>query len=272
MAIFMDRHDIKGSTAEDVARAHQHDLQIQEKYGARAVTYWFDEERGTAFCLIEAPGRETVEAMHREAHGSVPNEIIHVDVSTVQAFLGRVNDPENATEKPLKESAFRAIMFTDIQGSTGMTSRLGDTGAMELLRVHNAIVREVLKNHRGTEVKQTGDGFMASFSSVSGAVECAIAIQQSLAAHNAKGSVEPLRVRIGLSAGEPVTENNDLFGSTVQQAARICEHAQPGRIVVANVVRDLCLGKKLPFVEHGEIVLKGFEEPVRLHEVAWESV
>lgn len=93
-----------------------------------------------------------------------------------------------------------------------------------------------------------------------------------MAVYNAKGTAEPLRVRIGLCAGEPVTENQDLFGSTVQLAARICEYAQPGQIVVANVVRDLCLGKKLPFVEHGEVVLKGFEEPVRLHEVTWERV
>jgi class 3 adenylate cyclase len=198
----------------------------------------------------------------------VPNEIISVDVSKVQAFLGRVSDPEDATEETPKESAFRTIMFTDIHG---MTSRLGDTGAMELLRSHNAIVREALKNHRGTEIKQTGDGFMASFSSVSSAVECAITIQRALAAYNAKGTAEPIRVRIGLCAGEPVSENQDLFGSTVQQAARICEYAQPGQIVVPNVVRDLCLGKKLPFGEHGEIVLKGFEEPVRLHEVIWEQ-
>ncbi|HZD42074.1 MAG TPA: nickel-binding protein, partial [Terriglobales bacterium] len=233
----MDRHDIRGSTAEDVARAHQLDLQIQEKYSARAVTYWFDEERGTAFCLIEAPKREAVEQMHREAHGSVPNEIIHVDVNKVQAFLGRVNDPEDVSAERLKESAFRAIMFTDIHGSTGMTSRLGDVGAMELLHSHNAIVRAALNHHRGTEVKQTGDGFMASFPSVSGAVECAIAIQRALAAYNAKGPAEPLRVRIGLCAGEPVTENQDLFGSSVQLAARICEYAQPGQILIPNVVR-----------------------------------
>ena len=78
-----------------------------------------------------------------------------------------------------------------------------------------------------------------------------------------------MRLRIGLSAGEPVAENKDLFGATVQLAARLCAGAEPEQVLVPSVVRELCLGKKLPFKDHGERELKGFNHPVRVYEVAW---
>ena len=110
-----------------------------------------------------------------------------------------------------------------------MVQRLGDDGAMRLLRIHDGIIREALARHEGLEVKHTGDGIMASFDSVQAALACAVAIQQGFAAHNASHPEPPLMVRIGMSAGEPVAESDDLFGAAVQLAARLCDYAQPGR-------------------------------------------
>jgi adenylate cyclase len=135
------------------------------------------------------------------------------------------------------------------------------------VRAHNVIVREALNAHAGNEIKHTGDGIMASFPTASGALDCAVAIQQSVAGHVDTN----LRVHIGLNAGEPVVEESDLFGTAVQLAQRICDSAEAGQILVSNVVRELAAGKRFLFADIGEVVPKGFEEPVRLYEVRWEA-
>ncbi|MEX0801229.1 MAG: alpha/beta fold hydrolase [Dehalococcoidia bacterium] len=196
-------------------------------------------------------------------------------------------------------SSLVTILFTDMEGSTSLTQSLGDARAQELLRDHNAIVRDSLKAHGGTEIKHTGDGIMASFPSASRAIECAIAIQGAFTERNAALSARPepvegrgaahgstlrldsgqagsprapsdaIRVRIGLNAGEPVAEDEDLFGTAVQLAARVCAKAEPGEILTSNVVRELAAGKGFLFSDRGDEALRGFEDPVRLYEVRW---
>ena len=166
MPIFLDRHDnLKGLTAADIAEAHRKDLEIQERYGVRFLTYWFDEARGTDFCLVDAPDVATAMRVHDEAHGDVAKDVIEVDLSAVEAFLGRVSDPAppGPEARVTFDAALRAIMFTDIVDSTGMTARLGDARAVEMVRAHDSMVRRGLKDKRGREVKHTGDGIMASF-------------------------------------------------------------------------------------------------------------
>jgi len=275
MPVYMDRHYIEGATRHAVADAHQKDLALQDKYNVKFLTYWFDEMRCTAFCLIEAPNRETIESAHNEAHGSVPNEVLEVDPAVVSAFLGRIKDPpvtetssQNSREIPI-DPGFRTIMFTDLKDSTLMTTLYGDAKALHLLHVHNALTRNALKAHEGREVKHTGDGIMASFTAASDAVECGVAIQRAFSEYNNDHADAPLYVRIGLSAGEPIEEHGDLFGKTVQLAARLCALAEPGRILVDRVVYDQATDKRLPFSDLGEVTPKGFDHPVRLYEVQW---
>jgi hypothetical protein len=165
LPIFLDRHDLSGLTASDIAEAHRKDLEVQDQYGVRFLTYWFDESRGTGFCLIDAPDIQTAMRVHDEAHGEVAKDVIEVDLSAVQAFLGRVSDPEPSGEANNVniDSALRAIMFTDIVGSTSMTERLGDARSVEMVRAHDALVLRALKDKGGHVVKHTGDGIMASF-------------------------------------------------------------------------------------------------------------
>jgi class 3 adenylate cyclase len=273
MPVYMDRHYIEGATRHAIADAHQKDLALQDKYHVKFLTYWFDEMRSTAFCLIEAPNRETIERAHNEAHGSVPNEVLEVDSAVVDAFLGRIKDPPPMDASPGKtgeisiDPGFRAIMFTDLKDSTLMTTLYGDAKALHLLHVHNALTRNSLNAHQGREIKHTGDGIMASFASVPDAVECAIAIQKAFAAYNQEHPETPLFLRIGLSAGEPIEEHGDLFGKAVQLAARLCAHAEPGRILVDQVMLDQWSGK--PFSDLGEVTPKGFDHAVRVYEVQW---
>ncbi len=271
MPIFLDRHDMKGTSAAEVAEAHLKDLAIQDQYGVKFLTYWFDEERGTAFCLVEAPDQETVQRVHQDAHGHVAGEVIQVAVSAVEAFLGRISDPQPSSQhaSPAPEPARRAIMFTDIVGSTEMTARLGDVAAIELVRVHDALVRRALARHNGREVKHLGDGIMASFDSIIAAVECATVIQQSFARYN-RESAEPIHVRIGLDCGEPVEDSRDLFGATVQCASRMCDAAGADQILVSAPIRDECRSE-YRFEDCGCKSLKGFQEPVRVFECAWQA-
>ena len=97
MPIYMDRHDLAAVTAKDVAEAHREDLKIQDNYNCKGLTYWFDEKRGTAFCLVEAPNADCVKEMHDNAHGLIPHQIIEVESNVVNAFLGRIEGEEEKT-------------------------------------------------------------------------------------------------------------------------------------------------------------------------------
>lgn len=272
MPIFMDRHDMRGLTQADVAGAHSRDLEIQDRYGVKYMAYWFDERGGGAFCLVDAPDEATAEQVHRESHGEIANAIVPVDLAAVEAFLGRIGDPRAAPGRaaPAIDSGLRAVMFTDIVGSTEMTARLGDHTALELVRVHDALVRRGLDAYGGREVKHTGDGMMASFDKVANAVRGAADIQRRFAAFNAD-AVESLSVRIGVHAGEPVTDHNDLFGAAVQLACRLCSEAEANGIVVSGLVRDLSEEDAARFVPLGERRLKGFAEETRVYRFEWRS-
>jgi class 3 adenylate cyclase len=263
MPIFMDRHDLGGMTAEDVADAHRKDLEIQDRYGVKYMAYWFDEERGSGFCLVHAPDAAAAERVHREAHGQIANDIIPVDLTAVEAFLGRIGDRRGRPSRAASvvDSGLRAVMFTDIVGSTEMTARLGDSAAFEMVRAHDALVRRGLDAHGGREVKHTGDGIMASFDQAANAVLAAADIQRRFAAYNVEAS-ESLNVRIGIHAGEPVEDNNDLFGTTVQLANRLCSEAAAGDVVVSAFVRELCGTDTAKFEWLGQRRLKGLADPV----------
>ena len=273
MPIYMDRHFIEGATQHAISNAHERDIAVQHKHDLQFMTYWFDEARCTAFCLIDAPNKEAVQEAHNEAHGNVPHEIILVDPLIVSAFLGRVADPEPVEEsgEVAVDSAFRVIMFTDLKDSTLMTTMFGDVKALHLLHIHNALTRNALRTYGGSEVKHTGDGIMASFASVSDAIACAVAIQKSFESHNQTNPDEVLHLKIGLSAGEPIEEHGDLFGSAVQLAARLCAYAEPDQILVAQVVRDHYQEDTFSFSDLGEITMKGFDKTVRVHKIEWRE-
>jgi len=199
-------------------------------------------------------------------------------LTVVEEFL----DISAKTESTGERGGFQTILFTDVEGSTALTERLGDAKGRELLREHESITRDALSEHGGAEVKTLGDGFMASFSSATGALECAIALQRAFEKRNAgaqqatQTGKQPLRIRIGLNAGEPIAEDDpggraDLFGTAVNMAARIAAKAEGGEILASNVVRELVAGKGFLFNDRGETELRGFEDPVRVYEVRWSE-
>ena len=240
MPIYMDRHDVSETvTAENVAQLHQEDLKIQEKFGCRGLTYWFDEKRKTAFCLIEAPDAKAIQKMHNEAHGQVPHRVIEVDPSIVESFLGRIEDPEKAQNTVLNiinDPAFRTIMVIALKRS----SLLQNDAAQFKLSLHNYsnAVLNLVNVYDGQPVKLSEAHFLVSFKSVSNAVHAALDIQSLLKEFVNDINNDKIRLKIGLSAGVPVTEKKLIFEDTVKLAERMCTIIK-GKIIVSSEVKEL---------------------------------
>jgi adenylate cyclase len=178
--------------------------------------------------------------------------------SALNAIMRFTDSLSSDADPPVAQMpGFRTLLFTDLESSTQLTQQLGDAKAQQILDGHNNAVRTALTDHGGDEVKHTGDGIFAAFTSAVSAVEASLQIQRDLAGAE-------VRVRIGLNAGEPIAQDDDYFGAAVQLAARVCDRAEPGQILVAQVVRDLCRGKTFHFDDQGEATLKGFPDRVRL--------
>jgi class 3 adenylate cyclase len=238
---------------------------------------WIDMRDEWHRLATEIPNAEL-----RTAHGETLGVFDFFDeedavVTLLNEFLGGGDLPPNPS--PLGEGrtggGLRTVLFTDIVGHTEMMSRLGDARGRDVLREHERITREVLAAHRGAEVKTMGDGFMASFGSVTSAVQCAVALQRNLSPGPSPpgegSSIEGVSIRVGLNAGEPIEEDGDLFGATVILASRIAAKAGAGEILVPETVRGLLSGKGFMFGDRGEFVPKGFDEGVRLWEVRWRE-
>lgn len=264
MPLYMDRHDLPGATPEQVAQAHAQDLGPAAKHGVQLLAYWFDADSEMAFCFAKASSPDDLEAVHRESHGLIPNEIIGVSEDSVLRFLGKVNDPADHTDGT---SAFRTILFTDLEGSTALLREVGESAFMLLLTEHDLIIRRALVASQGREVKHTGDGIMASFDDIAHALDCAIAIQDGFDARTATGAAPELRVRVGMAGGEPVQHNDDLFGSAVNLASRICDAADAGHILASDIVYERGGAKGFAFLKAEDRVLKGFTEPTRVFEL-----
>ena len=240
MPIFMDRHDVSPEvTAENVAQLHQADLRIQHVFNCKGLTYWFDDKRKTAFCLIEAPNKNAIKKMHDSAHGQIPHRIIEVDDAVVESFLGRIEDPkksQNTALNIINDPAFRTIMVIGIQ-----LSSLYDSGNKRLKFVAqncNKIIVKTILNFEGSIVKQKLDYFLTSFDSVTNAVLCAIEIQKALKLVDKNMYGSELKCSIGLSAGVPVTDKAGIFELTVKMAERLCDIVK-GQIIMSNEVKDL---------------------------------
>jgi class 3 adenylate cyclase len=240
MPIYMDLHIVPGVTARQVAEAHLLDVKIQDYFFCNAMTYWLDEDKGRVFCLIEAPDRESVREMHEKAHGMIPNEIIEVNIDAVTAFLGRIQDPEDAVRQPatklkvFSDPGFRVILLTKTTDSRLLSHELGRERGRELLLLYSTIVREQCRNHGGREVYNREEGFVISFSSPLHAMDCALAIRKKL--QNTAGATG---LRIALHAGVPVNKDEAIFGSTIRFAQFLCSLGKSNQIIRSSVVRNL---------------------------------
>ncbi len=175
------------------------------------------------------------------------------------------------TGASLNSDTTATIMFTDIVGSSAMMERLGDRGGRLVLSAHEEIIRSNTAAHNGTEVKSLGDGFMLIFPSVRRGVQCAIAVQKALIEHNRNQTEARILVRIGLSVGEPIREDEDMYGTSVIRASRIASMAKGGQVLVCHIAYTLAsTSGDFEFRPVGVTQLKGIEGKHPLFEVVWE--
>ncbi len=236
MTIYMDRHDVSEAvTAEIVAQIHQEDLKIQHKYGCRGLTYWFDDVRKTAFCLVEAPNKKAIIEMHDHAHGEVPHQIIEVDAAIVESFLGRIEDPEKAKNTELNiinDPAFRTIMVISLEIHSFQKSNISFKENCDVQII------SAIKLFDGNIVRQDKDDFLVSFKSISKAVLCAINITGHFDSQVLNMKNDSYSLKIALNCGIPVTEKKSLFQDTIQLAERL-KNFSKAKITVSAEVMEL---------------------------------
>jgi len=247
---------------KEASRHFEDALEMNERMGARPWVAHTQHDYGKMLLARGEPGdREKAQALLAQALQTARELGMKKLEADAEAIM---------PSAPVAAGAFRTVLFTDLEGSTALTERLGDAKARNVLREHESITRQALRAHGGSEIKTMGDGFMASFGAATQALECAIAIQKAFAARNQSAS-EPILVHIGMNAGEPVADDEDLFGTAVNLAARIAGQARGDVILVSDVVRQLVAGKGFAFADGGATTLKGFEDPVRVFSVRWRE-
>ncbi len=269
MPLFLDRHYVEDIDEKQVIAAHELDLAMQHEYDAQFLTYWFDEGRHTTFCLVQAKSSDLISTIHAKAHGSIPNDIAEVNQSEVLSFMGRIADipaGERTGNLPA-DRAMRTIMFTDLVGYTSMMGRLGDDRAFKILNEHNTVIRDSLTRFAGREVKHTGDGVMASFDLADQALRAAVEIRDGVADISVPDIDETLSIRIGMTSGEPLQEGEDLFGSVVNLASRLCDLAETNEILLSDHCRSELNDPGFPLTSIGEVTIRGFDQPVSVSRV-----
>jgi class 3 adenylate cyclase len=214
---------------------------------------------GAAGYLLKEASPEEVSESVRAVHRGEP--LLHPDAA--RSLMNELSQPSRVPEGTV------TILFTDIEDSAGLFERLGDEGARLVFREHDGLLREVVANHGGVEVKHQGDGLMLAFGSARRAILCAVDIQASMIERNAAEPDSPLSVRIGLNTGDVISEDDDYFGSSVIVAARIATAAQGGQILLSEATRSVAGQIRIPLVDRGSHQLRGLSETCRLYEAVW---
>ena len=217
------------------------------------------------YLLQDARYMEMFQAGRRDLSGFLSGD--KETTANLDKSLHEWNKPK-APEDPEKEVV---VMFTDIVGSTAMTHEKGNLAAQEVVRAHNKVVRDALAKTGGKEIKHTGDGIMASFDNVTKSLVATQQMQLMIRMHNAQNPDVPLKVKIGINAGRVVMEENDLYGVTVQMAARVVDKAQADMIFVTETVYGMAQGGNWRFVKRGPFYLKGIDGPAYLRELVWDD-
>ncbi len=236
MPLYMDRHDVSETvTAENVAELHQQDLKIQHKFKCNGLTYWFDEKRKTAFCLIEAPNQEAIEEMHRQAHGEVPHQIIEVNPDIVESFLGRIEDPEKSKNTRLNiinDPAFRLISMISIYPLKLHKEAIIDFNSFLSEKIPAII--ELIDQSQGRVIKHRQGSLLASHQSVTKSVESALEIAELLS----QSTPKLVETKIAICSGVPVTNENTFFEKSITTVSRLCE-INKAPIIITKEVEDL---------------------------------
>jgi DNA-binding CsgD family transcriptional regulator len=252
MPLYMDRHDLVNATPEQFAEVHTCDLDIQDRFGVRFITYWYHAGAVTSFCLVEAPSADLAQAVHAASHGNVANQIIEVDWQSVESLLGGIREPRPGDA--WEDIAVRTVLCADVAPPPGRPApRLAR-------RSRKAVSREA--QARGGLAVVRDRGVIGGFISVAAALETALALQQSLAPLSSIFEGSPMRLSIGVSLGEPVDGTWGLFGRAIDVASHLCDLAPPGVTLVTGEVCRRAPPGEFSFTQAGTAFLPAADSVV----------
>lgn len=189
--------------------------------------------------------------------------------AALQDLLNRTRAFEG--EMPSTRGIKTSLLFTDIAGSSAIFDQYGDQYGRRVVAFHDQIVRSIVTARGGIPIKHTGDGLLASFASCGRSVKAAILIQKQVARHNQRFPLLSFRVRIGVNIGAVIKVSNDLYGSSVNLAARLCDAAEAGGVLTTGIVRARCIDKGYEFRSRGRMSFKGFRKKIPVAEVLLQS-
>jgi AraC-like DNA-binding protein len=259
----MDRHDVSESVnAENVAELHKADLKIQGQYNCRGLTYWYDDIKKIAFCLVEAPNKESILQMHNHAHGEVPNLIIEVDENIVASFLGRIEDPENLSPPDLNiinDPAQRTLMV--VRFNTISLNGIFNSQSQSNMEQVIGIIGDLLIQYEGRLVEQKEGYLLISLKSGYKSVKCALELETLFRDKIAALYNSNIKIKIGLATGMPVAANKTFFEDTIKLADRLC-FIDKSNIIISAEVYNLFITENLnaPFDKHKLHILPLSEE------------
>ena len=247
MPIYMDLHHVPGITAQGVAEAHVQDLLIQDKYSCKCMTYWIDEMKESAFCLIEAPDEQAVRDLHNDAHGLMPHQIIVVDKSIVESFLGRIYDPEtpDIPEGELKvfnDPGFRVLVLIKRRDAVYLCKEGGKDFCNVILTKFQQVLDQERKNYKGERAEYKGNvDHIISFRSTTDAVNFTHSILEQFT----NSEKESLNIKFSINAGLPVTNSKFIFGDTIELGVQLLMLQKDEPVIIATSVRDYFLQNTL---------------------------
>jgi AraC-like DNA-binding protein len=238
----MDLHRIPKITIAEAKKAHVADEQIQQKYGVKYLQFWVNEQASSLFCLVEGPDKQTVETVHRLAHGHVACALVEVDPSYYSVVMGdniRIDDGLVHNKSGDVDTGYRTILMASFRA--GGKNSSGAEGQRSVVKAR-ALLQSTSTSHGGRSIQLAGDDRVAiAFDQAIQAWQCAVATQKLLATRNKKeDKAHPIFFRIGLSAGEPLSENGGFIEGAMKMAKDLCSLTPENSIMTSSLFNELC--------------------------------
>lgn len=241
----MDIHFVGEVSVEDTREAHIKDLAVQEKYGVTYHQYWFNEEAGTIYCLMEAPDKESCAATHREANGFTACQIMEVDGGMYDLFMGENQNVDHGLvrrEDGELDTGYRYILTLDIIAKTESIDSI-DFNQLKLPTGSKNKALKLISKFDGKEVRIGGfDNIVAVFKSPDNVLRCAHEIQREfLNYRKVKNSKkENITFNMAISVGQPLTETEGFFVEAIRMSRRLCLIAGENEIITPRLFEELC--------------------------------
>ena len=241
MPIYMDIHDTTGATADDIAVAHQLDMNIQEDFRCKFLYFWHDVPNKTGFCVFEAPDKKYVINLHNKAHNTVlRNQIIEVELDEMEFFLGKIADiawtkKNSAFDGYINETVHRTIMYLEIENPMSITLE-GEKGKFEnILNLEKKLIKNSFLMFEGQIISWENNSILSTFLSQENAINCAEDIGNKFMELSKKENLKS-SVSIGLHYGAPVTTSHDLFGDIIKLAKQLEYFAGENRAIISSAL------------------------------------